>query len=169
MHRPFESYGPMTDLQVSTLWDMAASEVGWTRRQMLIAEGLDPDLNRDDGDDDFRSLFPLTGFGSDLWLKRQILPVLCLAYQDIKEQLDGDQSCLQADPDKYVSLIIAPRHRRFFRLVGELEERLPWIAKVIGPANEASAVAVHRRFKHLGLGSKVRIRYVDLGEERFVV
>jgi len=159
---------PLTELEISALWDAAASAVGWIRRQLLIAEGLDPDLDRGDCDDDFRSLFPAAGFGSDLWLKRQILPVLCLAHQDIEGIVKGAQSRLNADPDKYVHLIIPKRHRRFFRLVDQLAERLPWIIDVLDPDNEPRALAVHRRLKQLGLGAKVRIRYADLNEERIV-
>lgn len=169
MHKPVDWAKPLTELEISAIWDEAASEVCWVRRQMLFAEGLDPDLERGDSDDEFRSLFPITAFGSDLWLKRQILPVLCLAYQDIEEALGRTQARASADPDKYVRLIIPARHRKFLRLVMEMQEKLPWIAAVLDPDTEPTAVAVHQRLKHLGLGSKVRIRYADLNEVRFVV
>ena len=168
MSTSFDRPIPLTELELDAIWNEAASEVGWIRRQMLIAEGLDPDSDCSSGKDNFCSLFPAVAFGSELWLKRLIVPVLCLAYQDIKDNIRDEQARLNADPDKYVHLIIPPRQKKFFLLVNELQKQLPWVVDVLDPKDEPSAIAVLGRLKHLGLGAKVRIRYADLNEERIV-
>jgi hypothetical protein len=150
------------------IFDQAAELLLWPMQQMLIAEGLDANAARELDDDDLFDILPFAPFGSDAWLKRQILAVLCPAYEDIQEIRRRAGPHWNSDPDKYVRLIIPPRHKKFFRLTHELGERLPWIAETLDPIDESSAVAVQKRLRSLGLKARVRIRYADLNEVRFV-
>jgi len=169
MNKSFDDTKVITEVEINAIWDGPVSEIGWIQQQMLLAEGIVLEANSNVSGDDFRSLFPIAGFGSELWLKRQILPVFCLAYQDIKEVIcDKQYDPGRDDPDKYVHLIIPPRHRKFFRLANELQKLLPWIGYILDPRDESSAITILERIKHLGLRAKVLIRYRDLNEERTV-
>jgi hypothetical protein len=119
----FDRALPLTEIELEKLFDLVADEVNWARTQMLTAEGLDADLNIHAGEQDFMASFPPVSFGSDIALKRQILAVLCLAHNDLKPKVAG----AGYDVDKYVFLVIPARHRKFMRLVSELQARLPWI------------------------------------------
>ena len=158
MNFNFDSPLPMTEIELGRLFDIAANEVSWERTQMLIAEGLEVGPSIHAAQHDFMASFPPVAFGSDIALKRQILAVLCLTYQDLKS---NGVAATGFDMDKYVSLIIPKRHRRFIRLVEELEALLPWIGQVMRPRDESDAIAAMRRLNFLQIGATVRIRLAD--------
>ena len=132
----------------------------WTRQQMLVAEGIDPNAYTRDKKDHFNSLLPVATFGSDIWLKRQILPVLCHAYEDTERiRVEQEKHPPFVDQDEYVYLIIPPRHKKFHRLVNELGEKLPWIHGLLTSRELSRANAIIERLDELGLGASVRVHY----------
>jgi hypothetical protein len=158
----------MTQHDFERLFDDAVGELTWARTQMLMAEGLDSKSNLNVDEQTFLARFPLVSFGSDISLKRQILAVLCLAYTDINPTMGVGTKASSYDPDCYVSIVIPAKQRKFRRLLGELETKLPWIETMMRPDGDSDAISVMRRLNFLQIGATVRISYTDLGGSRVV-
>lgn len=162
----------LTGKEQDAMIEEVFAECEWEDRQRLLAAGIaiPEGASVEDVEQMLGKIRPPT-FGSERWFRQLLIETLLTIRTGCKSDLDETKEAERdrlRDPDKYVHLCIPGRHRRLYRLAEEWNKTMPWIAKMLDPKDEDTAVFVMAGLKSIGIDAYVVVRLRDLHEERRV-
>ena len=161
---------PLTDDEIEAMINEVWAEGDWENEQRLLAEGVSvaESINSGDPRRAVKKIKHAT-FGSERWFRRLLIETLLTIRQGCKPDSNGMTEAERdrlRDPEKDVHLCIPRRHRRLHRLAEEWNSSMPWIAKLLDPKDEDTAVFIMAGLKSIGIDAYVVVRLCDLDEER---